>query len=66
MITPDIFKLAEAIQHDRLARAAARHATTSAAAGTPAIDRLRLAIGARLIAWGQQLQPPARPAARTR
>ncbi len=66
MITPDIFQLAEALQHDRLAAAAqARRGAEHAAPARP-LDQLRLALGARLIAWGQQLQPAAAPVAKAR
>ena len=55
-------RLAQTINQDRLDEAAkARRWATRATPAHP-LDQFRMALSARLIAWGQQLQVPSSPA----
>ena len=61
MYTYDTYQLANVIHRERLAAAAKDRWWVERAAPIRPLDRFRLALSARLIAWGEWLQVPQTP-----
>jgi hypothetical protein len=61
MYMPDTYRLANTIHQERLAIAVEERWWTANAAQVQPLDRFRLALSARLIAWGEQLQVAQTP-----
>jgi len=61
MYMPDTYRLANVIHQERLAVAAEDRWWATHTVQVRPLDRFRLALSARLISWGEQLQVPHAP-----
>ena len=61
MYMPDTYRFANIVHQERLAVAAEERWWSTHAVQVRPQDRFRLALSARLIAWGEQLQVPQAP-----